>query len=70
MEWESSSEFHLSGAEVDGFKTGGSDKEIEHPPTDEPRHSDDQFEHAEKAEVSRDDPAILCGIKEFTSKNS
>jgi hypothetical protein len=69
MEWESSSEFQPPGAEVSGIKTGGSDEEIKHTPTDETRHLDDQFEHTEKAEVSRDDLAFLCEIKEFTSRN-
>jgi hypothetical protein len=69
MEWESSPEFYPSGAEVGGIKTGASDEEIKHVTTDETRHLDDQFEHTEKAEVSRDDPAF-CEIKEFTSRNS
>lgn len=69
MEWESNSELHPPGAEVDGVKTGGGDKNIEHTSTDETRHLDDQVEHTEKAEISRDDPAFLCEIKEFTSRN-
>ncbi|PMD40387.1 hypothetical protein L207DRAFT_511881 [Hyaloscypha variabilis F] len=59
MEWESSSELHQLGAEVGGVKIGRSDKEIKQTPAEESRHLDDQFEHTEKAEVSRADPAFL-----------
>ena len=56
------------GVEVGGNKTGSSDEEAKHAPTDETSHSDSQLKRTDKAEASRDDPASSCEINEFSSK--
>jgi hypothetical protein len=60
MEWELSPKFHSPAEEIGGIKTGGSDEETKHTPRDEPRHLDDEFEHARETEVPRDDSTFPC----------